>query len=125
MEPSVLLLDEPTAGLDPAGVDEVLDVLERLRCAGTSIVMSTHDIDLAHAWADHVAVMASGSVIASGGRELLHDAELVERARLRLPSVFAVWRALPGALRPPRCPATVDELVSEMAEFAQQDGAPS
>lgn len=122
MEPAVLLLDEPTAGLDPAGVDEVLDVLERLRLAGTSIVMSTHDIDLAYGWADRVTVMASGNVIASGGRDLLHDAELVERARLRLPSVVAVWQALPSELRPPRCPATIDELASAIGERGHQQG---
>lgn len=110
--PCVLLLDEPTAGLDPAGVSEVLDVLDRLHLDGTSIIMSTHDIDLAHGWADQVVVMADGAIATSGPASVLHDDETVRRSRLNQPAVVSLWRVLPASLRPDRCPLTVEQLAA-------------
>jgi cobalt/nickel transport system ATP-binding protein len=115
IRPSVLLLDEPTAGLDPLGVAEVLDVLSRLQDDGTSIVMSTHDIDLAYGWADQVVVMAAGRVIRSGEPIVLHDDTTVVTARLQHPAVLTVWRSLPDTLRPAVCPATIELLAAEIA----------
>jgi cobalt/nickel transport system ATP-binding protein len=112
MHPCVLLLDEPTAGLDPAGVNEVMDLLDRLHVSGTSIVLSTHDIDLAAAWASSIAVLHEGRVIAAGAPALLTDASLVATARLRRPSVALLWDALPTTGRPPVCPRSVEELAS-------------
>jgi cobalt/nickel transport system ATP-binding protein len=112
--PCVLLLDEPTAGLDPASASEVLDVLDRLHVGGTSIVMSTHDIDLAYGWADHVIIMGSGCTLVSGSRDVLHDDVVVASARLSVPTVVTMWRALPASLRPGQCPATVDGLVRSL-----------
>lgn len=114
MSPCVLMLDEPTAGLDPAGVSEVLDLLDRLHVSGTSIVLSTHDIDLAAAWASSIAVLHEGKVLASGKPALLSDPELIATARLRRPSVAVVWEAMPIAARPTRCPRSVEELAAWM-----------
>lgn len=122
-EPSVLLLDEPTAGLDPAGVAEVLDVLERLRSAGASIVMSTHDVDLAHGWADEVAVMVGGRVAAVGGPDVLHETDLLALARLRPPAVVTMWRVLPESIRPECCPPTVDDLAAFVGNASSDGGA--
>ena len=47
MRPDLLLLDEPTAGLDPVGVTQMLEALDRLRDHGTTVAMATHDVDLA------------------------------------------------------------------------------
>lgn len=121
-EPSVFLLDEPTAGLDPAGVAEVLDVLERLSSAGASIVMSTHDVDLAHGWADEVAVMAGGRVAAAGSPDVLHDIDLLALARLRPPAVVTMWRALPDTIRPECCPPTVEELAAFVSTTSRDGG---
>ena len=112
MHPCVLMLDEPTAGLDPGGVSEVLDLLDRLHVSGTTILMSTHDIDLACAWASSIVVLHEGRVLAAGDPDLLADAELVATARLRRPSVATLWDALPSASRPARCPRSVDELAA-------------
>lgn len=85
MRPQVLLLDEPTAGLDPAGVHEMLAALERLRSEGATVVLATHDVDLALAWADEAAVVADGRVRQGPVAELLDDDELLARARLHRP----------------------------------------
>jgi len=65
-EPRLLLLDEPTVGLDPQIRTELWSLIDRLRAQGTTILMSTHYIEEAERLADEVAVMAHGKVIARG-----------------------------------------------------------
>lgn len=88
MEPCIMLLDEPTAGLDPQGVDEMVGALESLLEAHTTVVISTHDVDFALWWADSVAVLVNGQVRHGSPTGLLGDAELVSAARLRQPMVL-------------------------------------
>ncbi len=84
LRPQALLLDEPTAGLDPEGADTLLDHLAALHAEGMTLVFSTHDLALARHFADEVAVMADGRVIASGpAGAMLDDAALLARAGLR------------------------------------------
>lgn len=84
LRPQALLLDEPTAGLDPAGVDTLLEHLDALHADGLTLVFSTHDLALARQFADEVAVMADGRVIARGpAGALLNDAALLAQAGLR------------------------------------------
>lgn len=85
MRPSALLLDEPTAGLDPEGVAEVLAVLDRLVAAGTALVAATHDVELALDWADEVLVLTTEGVRHGDPLEVLDDPELLSRARLSRP----------------------------------------
>lgn len=95
MKPDVILLDEPTAGLDPAGKRRVLAVLDGLHAAGTTIVMATHDMDLAYAWADHVAVLKDGATLAEGTAEAVFlDAAVLNTAALEVPFVAAVGHRL-------------------------------
>ena len=83
LEPALLVLDEPTAGLDPDGIDTLLDHLDGLHAAGMTVVFSTHDLDLARHWADEVAVMAEGRVIGRGpAAAILNDTALLARAGL-------------------------------------------
>lgn len=88
MEPCVMLLDEPTAGLDPQGVEELVGALESLLRARTTVVISTHDVDFALSWADSVAILVEGRVRFGAPNALLRDAELVAAARLRQPVVL-------------------------------------
>lgn len=88
MEPCVMLLDEPTAGLDPQGVDEMVAALESLLQAHTTVAIATHDVDFALWWADSVAVLVGGQVRHGSPTELLSDAELLVAARLRQPLVL-------------------------------------
>src|ERR1700735_498580 len=64
--PRLLLLDEPTAGLDPAGRLEVWDAGRGLAAAGTDILLTTHYLDEADELADHVVVIDHGRTVASG-----------------------------------------------------------
>lgn len=86
MRPDVLLLDEPTAGLDQFGAVHLLAVLERLRLGGATLAFTTHDVDLAWAWADRIALFVDGKVIRQGApEEVLADADILHKARLKPP----------------------------------------
>jgi cobalt/nickel transport system ATP-binding protein len=94
MRPCVLLLDEPTAGLDPSAVAEALAALARLESSGSTVVMSTHDVDLALRWADEVAVVVDRAVVQGSPAEVLGDDALLARARLDRPWALTVGARL-------------------------------
>lgn len=93
MRPAVLLLDEPTAGLDPAGTAALLTTLSRLIETGTTVLFSTHDVSLAWRWAEEVAVLDLGTVRQGTPTALLTDADLMSRAGLEVPWQARVLRA--------------------------------
>ena len=83
MRPEILLLDEPTAGLDQQSAPLLLAVLEQLEAKGTTLVFTTHDVDLAWAFADDAALFKDGRVIAQGvASEILIDEERMSEAGL-------------------------------------------
>ncbi|MCC7166983.1 MAG: ATP-binding cassette domain-containing protein [Rhodospirillales bacterium] len=98
MAPEVLLLDEPAAGLDAHGEAHLLSVLKRLAESGTTLVFTTHDVDLAWGFADQVALFKGGKVLAQGETAaLLADADLLRRARLKQPWAAAIGLAARAA----------------------------
>ena len=66
MEPEVLVMDEPTAGLDYPGILNLNEIMAILYAQGKTLVVATHDINWAWGWADLVYVLAEGQVVASG-----------------------------------------------------------
>ena len=95
MTPKLLLLDEPTAGLDPAGELGVVELLRALTAAGTTIVAATHAVDLVPLFADRVVLLGEGRVLADGpAREVFAKEALLARARVRAPTATRLWRAL-------------------------------
>jgi cobalt/nickel transport system ATP-binding protein len=86
MQPEILLLDEPTAGLDYGGTEDLLAVLAELERGGTTLVFSTHDVELAYRFADEVALFEGGKILAQGPiTTLLGDAAICQRAQLDTP----------------------------------------
>ncbi|MFB6218778.1 MAG: ABC transporter ATP-binding protein [Halobacteriaceae archaeon] len=65
-DPAVLFLDEPTVGIDPAGRRAIRDVVEALADAGTTVVLTTHDMAEAERLADRVGLLAGGELVATG-----------------------------------------------------------
>lgn len=83
MAPEVVLLDEPTASLDPESQAEVIRFLLESKGSGRTIVTATHDLDIVEDIADSVVVLADGQVAGTGTPgEILDDAELLKRTRL-------------------------------------------
>lgn len=96
MQPCVLLLDEPTASLDPQTEDEILAFLRKLnQDKGLTIVMATHEMDLIPEFAERVAIFAEGSLVQQGNlEEIFGCAECLQKGRLRLPSVTLLLQSL-------------------------------
>lgn len=112
MQPCVLLLDEPTAGLDPAGVEEMLTALADLERDHTTVAIATHDVDLALRWATQVAVVVNRVVRQGDPAEILSDRELLAQARLQMP-----WPLqLAERLGLPRTVACLDDVVAALTD---------
>ncbi|MFI6012375.1 ATP-binding cassette domain-containing protein [Streptomyces sp. NPDC051243] len=94
MRPRVLILDEPTAGLDPDGQERLLATLDGLRASGTTVVMATHDVDLALRWADETALLTPTGVRTGPAAAMLSRTELLRQAGLRLPWGIAAAQLL-------------------------------
>jgi energy-coupling factor transport system ATP-binding protein len=95
MDPPVLVLDEPTVGLDARGLVEAFDWLSELHAKGRTIVLVTHDMSLAAEYADRVVAMHEGQIIASAPpAELFQQHELLSQTSLAAPPVLALARAL-------------------------------
>ena len=98
MEPRLLILDEPMAGLDHAMRAELLSVLDGLHRRGITLLLATHDIDFAYRWADAIHLMAAGRCAASfAAGQLAADpglADVLRAAGLPLPGVIELHRQL-------------------------------
>ena len=88
MEPSILVLDEPTAGLDPIGRKELMTLFEKLHQDGITIVLVTHLMDDVAEFADHVYVMEKGRLVKSGAPSLVfQNLEFMENIQLGVPKI--------------------------------------
>jgi energy-coupling factor transport system ATP-binding protein len=86
MKPDILVLDEPTAGLDPAGRDELLDYIQRLQEKGQTIVMISHDMDQLAGLCDRILVLKDGAKYLLGTpSEIFEDEKAIVNAGLAMP----------------------------------------
>lgn len=95
MEPEVLILDEPTAGLDQVSASRVTAMLNNLNEMGTTIIMSSHNMDEVYAWADIVFVLKDGKIIAEGRpADVFRSQQVLQAADLRKPLVLELYDTL-------------------------------
>ena len=88
MEPSILVLDEPTAGLDPIGRKELMNLFKKLHQDGITIVLVTHLMDDVAEFADQVYVMEKGKLVKSGKPSLVfQNVEFMEKIQLGVPKI--------------------------------------
>lgn len=117
MEPNVLVLDEPTAGLDPAGRQELMDIFKQLHANGMTIVLVTHLMDDVANYADWVYVMEKGKLIRSGKpRDVFQEVEFLETIKLGVPKItkFAANLERRGFVFE-RLPVTIKEFAEVMS----------
>ena len=95
MHPEVMILDEPAAALDPKHTRIVEEIIERLTDKGITVLMATHDMDYAFAWADEIILMKDGQVIKEGSPgEVCGDREALERTNLEPPAVLTIYEKM-------------------------------
>lgn len=115
LRPEIILLDEPTAGLDFAGVSAMLALLNGLHESGTTLLISTHDTDLAYEWGDEAWVLGEGRIAAQGPMaEVLRDRQTLRQAHLKIPALIdfglAIHEAFPETANQP-LPANHERMV--------------
>jgi len=121
MEPELLVLDEPFEGLDPASRDVLIELLERLSAErGTTVVMSTHDIDAVPELADYAYVLAPGGTIVLSGtpEEVFAQSDLLAEGNIKPPILAELFTAL--ARTEPDAPApalSVDHAVEALVRW--------
>lgn len=112
MKPEVMVLDEPTAGLDPQGVTDLTVLLNELNDEGITIIISTHEVDLVPNYANKVFVLVDGLLIAEGTpKEIFSQPEILEKANLKVPIVTELFQELEaeGIDMENDYPLTIDE----------------
>lgn len=95
MRPSILVLDEPTTGQDFKRAKEIMDLAVRLHETGQTIIVITHDMNLAAEYCDRVVVMAGGKIILDAPvREAFQNHEALSTSSLHPPQVTLLGRTL-------------------------------
>jgi len=123
MEPEILVFDEPTSSLDPAGAADLMELLDELNSQGKTIIISTHDVELAYLWADQIILVNKGTVIHAGTPEdVFTDPALVTSSNLRMPAVLEVYTELVSRqmIGKTQSPKSVLQLVSSLEQSSSK-----
>jgi cobalt/nickel transport system ATP-binding protein len=125
MRPSTLILDEPTAGLDPAGEALMMRLLNRLnREQGITVILATHSVDLLPLFADRIYVLRLGKVLRQGAAdEIFCDHDMIDKACLRLPYIAALLHKMKQHDGVPinGLPLTLGEARTRLLELIPED----
>lgn len=125
-KPSVLILDEPTAGLDPQGRREIMALFDRFhREEGLTTILVTHSMEDAARYAEHVIVMHEGHAVLSGPPDsVLTNAQELARYRLELPRTVQFQRDFERLVgrKLPYAALTEEQLAEMIAELARELG---
>ena len=113
LRPELLILDEPTANLDLLSRRALIDLLNELNAEGTTIIISTHDVEALPELADRVIVVSHGLLLGRGEmHEVLQDVALLESAGLELPSIARLFTKLKKSGLVDDVPITYEEALT-------------
>lgn len=125
MKPEIMVLDEPTAGLDPQGVEDLSKLLDELNEEGITIIISTHEVDLVPNYANRVFVLVDGLLIGEGTpKEIFAQPEILEKANLKVPIVTGLFQQLEeeqGFDMNGDYPLTIDEAKEKFLELLNKN----
>ncbi|UEC43967.1 MAG: Putative ABC transporter ATP-binding protein [Methanothrix sp.] len=117
MDPEVMILDEPLSNLDPASSEEVIGLLDELSEKGKTIIISTHDVDLAYRWSERVYLLSGGRIEDQGRPEdIFGDPKLLSGSGLRQPLIMEVYDEISrrDLAAPGKRPRSLPELVGHL-----------
>ena len=118
MNPRILILDEPTAGLDPHGRQELMYLVQQLHSEGTTIILITHQMEQVAEYADEVVALRRGKIAFNGTpRELFDDEERLQKIGLMAPKAVRFADQLQqSGFQLTHQPMNMDELVEEIVK---------
>ena len=122
MKPEIMVLDEPTAGLDPQGVENLTNLLKELNQENITIIISTHEVDLVPDYAKRIFVLVDGLLIAEGTpKEIFSQPEILKKANLKVPIVTELFQQLEaeGFDMEDDYPLTIEEAKEKFLKFAK------
>ena len=93
MNPEILVFDEPTSGLDPKSTSEMIELMDELASDGRTVIISTHNVDIASSWADYIYILRKGEIYAEGEPESVFSKDdLLKKTNLTAPVVVRTHR---------------------------------
>ncbi len=125
MDPDVLVFDEPTSGLDPSGSEDIMELLDELNHEGKTIIISTHDVELAYPWADRAILMIGGRILKEDVPDVAFgNPESVRKAHLSIPTLLELHMELQkrGFLLPGKKPRTVLDMMHCIETLFEKSG---
>jgi cobalt/nickel transport system ATP-binding protein len=121
LKPEFLILDEPTANLDLASRRGLLDMLNDLNKEGTTILVSTHDVEALPELTERVIVVSGGKILGEGATaEVLQDSKLLGAAGLEPPAVAKLFFELKAAGLVKEVPITIGAGVKQLHDLLQK-----
>ncbi|BAH08082.1 energy-coupling factor ABC transporter ATP-binding protein [Clostridium kluyveri] len=95
MNPEIIVFDEPTSSLDPKHARQIINIFNDINEKGITVILSTHDVELAYSWSDYIFVMKNGEIAKEGTPyEIFSDNKLIEECYLQKPLILEVFEAL-------------------------------
>jgi len=121
LKPELLILDEPTANLDLVSRRGLIDTLNELSASGTTIIVSTHDVEALPELADRIIVISHGSLLGEGEtHRVLQDAKLLENSGLEPPTIVNLFTELKNQDLIHKVPITVAEGKEELIKALKE-----
>ncbi len=114
MDPDVLVFDEPTSGLDPSGSEDLMELLDELNHEGKTVIISTHDVELAYPWADRAILLLDGRILQEDVPDVAFgNPDHVRMAHLSVPTLLelSVELGKRGFVLPARKPRSVLDMI--------------
>ena len=124
MKPKILILDEPTANLDPKSKRDVADIVNRLNADGMTVVISTHDVNLLSEMADKIYVLNKKIIESGTPREIFSNVKVLEENNLEASDIFKFFKLLSSiGFDCGELPLSFDEAVDEIfKQMEESDG---
>ena len=123
IDPNVILLDEPTADLDPKSKNELIEIMNALNEEGKTIVIATHDIDAIPKIADRVYVINKTVLACGTPRDIFTDIDLLKKANLEIPQVMKLFRVLECfGYNCEKLPLSIDDAIEELTKTIETEG---
>ncbi|UCH88736.1 MAG: energy-coupling factor transporter ATPase [Thermoplasmata archaeon] len=116
MKPEILVLDEPTANLDPKGASDIIAIISRLnQTKNITVVIATHNVNIVPELADEIYVMHKGKILKKGTpREIFQSEKLLKRANLDIPEISKLMLLLKREGYKIDFPLSIDEALKEL-----------